>query len=86
MSNKEKHSDELVFDFSESQYPSIISRNSMQIVRFVSGITCVIFLLLSLWKFPFASQLFFMSHWGNHVAIISNFMAFYLGMKKSPTP
>lgn len=79
--------DDRVMDLYESQYPTVVSHELMQILRVVSGSVCLVLLCLSLWKFPLSSQFIFMTHWGNHLGIYSNFIAFYLGRKKgAPVP
>ena len=71
--------DDRYIELYESEYPNVISHNLMQILRIISGSVCLTLLFLSLWKFPLTSQFIFMTHWGNHLAIYSNFIAFYLG-------
>jgi hypothetical protein len=70
-------------DLYESEYPNLISHNFMQVLRLISGSVCLTLLFLSLWKFPLSSQFIFMTHWGNHLTIYSNFIAYYLGQKKT---
>ena len=47
--------------------------------------TCFSLLLISLFTSPLTSQFVYMTHWGNHLAILSNILCYYAG-KKQQTP
>ncbi len=46
------------------------------------GSTCLALLVISLYTSPLTSQFIYMTHWGNQLAILSNFLGYYAGRYK----
>lgn len=70
------------WDFSVSQYPSILSYDSLQTLRFLLALSCFLITSWSVSLYPLSSQIYFFTNIGNNLVALSALLAFMLGNGK----
>ena len=62
----------------EPRFPKVVTKETLQKIRLILGLACFALTILSLMQIHPAAQLIFMTMWGNHGAIITTALSYYI--------